>query len=409
MTNKNSHPNLNSRSIRILTYMMFLIFAMTTDAVGVIIPEIIETFDLSLTQASTFHYATMIAIALSGVGLGFLSDKFGRKSAILGGLALFAGACFLFPAGESFSYFLILIILMGSAIGIFKTAALGLIGDISKSNHEHTKTMNMAEGFFGIGAIIGPALVTYLIVSGTSWVYLYTAAGVGAVLLLIVAGLTRYPPIPAIEEGSKKQRTSWRTSLQLMKDPYALGFSAAIALYVVTEAGIYVWLPTLLMDYQGSLIWLATYALSIFFIFRAIGRFLGVWVLNHVRWQIAVAIFSGLIFLCYLFSTIFGISVGVVLLPLSGLFMSIIYPTLNSKGISCFEQGKHGAIAGVILFFTAVAAAIGPLLMGLIGDIFGHVEYGFTFAMVCAFGLFLLSIWNYVSDPTSARLQENLT
>ena len=30
--------------------------------------------------------------------------------------------------------------------------------------------------------------------------------------------------------------------------------------------------------------------------------------------------------------------------------MSIMYPTLNSKGISCFPKSQHGAAAGVILF-----------------------------------------------------------
>ena len=46
--------------IRWLTFLMFTMFAMTTDAVGVIIPEIIKEFNLSLTQASAFHYATMV-------------------------------------------------------------------------------------------------------------------------------------------------------------------------------------------------------------------------------------------------------------------------------------------------------------------------------------------------------------
>jgi len=47
-----------------------------------------------------------------------------------------------------------------------------------------------------------------------------------------------------------------------------------------------------------------------------------------------------------------GPDATVYLLALSGLFMSVIYPTLNSKGISCFPKAEHGAIAGVILFFT---------------------------------------------------------
>lgn len=401
MTSNNSNLGKKSRSLRILTYLMFLIFAMTTDAVGVIIPEIIEEYGLSLTQASTFHYGTMIAIAISGASLGFLADQYGRKAAILAGLALFATACFLFPAGESFYYFLLLIVLMGLAIGIFKTAALALIGDISDSSEEHTKTMNMAEGFFGIGAIIGPALVTYLLVSGASWIYLYVVAGFFAVALILIASRTRYPQTPNIE---KEATTNWRSSFKLMRDPYAAIFSSAIALYVITEAGIYVWMPTLLQDYQGSYIWLATYALSIFFIFRALGRFLGVWLLSYINWKTALVLFTGLIFVCFLLSTLLGIDAAIWLLPLSGLFMSIIYPTLNSKGISCFESRQHGAIAGVILFFTAVAAALGPLLMGIAGDVFGHVKYGFVFAMVCAAGLFLFSIWNFIKDPAANRL-----
>ena len=47
---------------------------------------------------------------------------------------------------------------------------------------------------------------------------------------------------------------------------------------------------------------------------------------------------------------------AVYLLPFSGLFMSVIYPTVNSKGISCFRKTEHGAVAGVILFFTCGAA-----------------------------------------------------
>ena len=61
------------------------------------------------------------------------------------------------------------------------------------------------------------------------------------------------------------------------------------------------------------------------------------------------------------------------LLPLSGLFMSVIYPTLNSKGISCVPKKDHGAAAGVILFFTCVSAVFAPLAMGAAGDAMGHI------------------------------------
>ena len=54
----------STRLIRVLACMMFFMFAMTTDAVGSIIPSLIDEFGLSLSAASAFHYVPMIATAL---------------------------------------------------------------------------------------------------------------------------------------------------------------------------------------------------------------------------------------------------------------------------------------------------------------------------------------------------------
>jgi fucose permease len=98
---------------------------------------------------------------------------------------------------------------------------------------------------------------------------------------------------------------------------------------------------------------------------------------------------------------------AVVLLPLSGLFMSVIYPTINSKGISCFPKAKHGSVAGVILFFTAAGAALGPLAMGAVSDAFGqNAKYGFILATVFAALLFTGVFFNLVFNPTKLRLQK---
>ncbi len=80
----------NLTVIKWLTYLMFMMFAMTTDAVGEIIKEVMKQFNLSMTSAGLLHYGPMTAIALGGIFLGFLSDKIGRKKTIIIGLALFA-------------------------------------------------------------------------------------------------------------------------------------------------------------------------------------------------------------------------------------------------------------------------------------------------------------------------------
>lgn len=393
-------PKYNLTAIKWLTFLMFMMFAMTTDSVGIIIPEVIKEFRLSMTAAGAFHYANMIAIALAAIFLGYLTDKLGRKKTIILGLVLFALNSYLFAVGNAFLFFLVLLVISGAAIGIFKTGALALVGDISRSTSEHTATMNTVEGFFGVGAIIGPAIVAKLLSAGFSWKWLYVIAGTICVLLIVTAVLVKYPKtVKTVDEPIDFKRT-----MAMMKNPYALGFSLGIFLYVAAECAVYVWMPTLLEGYSGSLAFLAAYATSIFFILRAIGRFLGAWVLARFHWASVMALFSFAILICFAGAIAGGLSYALWLLPLSGLFMSMIYPTLNSKGISCFPKAEHGTVAGVILFFTCAAAALGPLAMGAVSDVFGHPKYGFVLATIFAALLFVGLLLNRIYNPAGERL-----
>ena len=386
--------------IKWLTFFMFMMFAMTTDSVGVIIPEVIKEFHLSMTVGGAFHYAAMSGIAFAGFFLGYLADKIGRKKSIILGLVLFALNSYLFSVGRSFAFFVLLLVISGVAIGIFKTGALALIGDITQSTVEHTATMNTVEGFFAVGAIIGPAIVAHLLAGGTSWKWLYVIAGTICVLLIITASCVKYPETAGSSESVDLKRT-----LQMMKNPYALGFSGAIFLYVTVESAIYVWIPTLLASYHGRLVWVAAYAISIFFVLRAAGRFVGSRVLARLNWATVLTVFSLAILVCFCISMVGGVGIAIFLLPLSGLFMSVLYPTLNSKGISCFLKPEQGAVSGVILFFTCVAAVLGPLAMGAISDRFGSPKYGFVLATIFAAMLFGGLLLNRIFDPARNRLQ----
>ena len=398
--NTNEPGGINLTLIKALTYLMFMMFAMTTDSVGIIIPEIIKMFGLSMTAAGTFQYATMAGIALGGFFLGSLADRLGRKATIVIGLTGFGIASFLFAAGNSFAYFSVLLAVSGIAIGVFKTGALALIGDISTSTTEHTSIMNTVEGFFGIGSIIGPAVLARLITTGVSWKWLYVLAGVICVLLILIAWKVRYPE----RTHARESALDLRRTLLTIQNPYALAFSFGAFLYVAAEAAIYVWMPTLLQGYRGPAVWLAAYSISVFFVLRVAGRFAGAWMLTRFDWTGVLAVFSGAILLCFIGTAFGGAEVAVYLLPLSGLFMSVIYPTINSKGISCFPKSEHGAVAGVILFFTCVSAVLGPLAMGAVSDAMGEPKYGFILAAGFAALLFLGLLFNWILNPTRSLL-----
>ncbi|MBN2863190.1 MAG: MFS transporter [Bacteroidales bacterium] len=401
--NANSQNKRNLGIIKWLTFLMFMMFAMTTDSVGEIIPEIQKEFGVNMTVAGLMHYIPMICIALAGVFLGFLADRLGRKVTIIIGLALYAVNSYLYIVANTYGFILSLMAIGGMSIGVFKTGALALIGDISTSTKQHTSTMNALEGFFAVGAIIGPFIVANFITKGIKWQYLYVVAGSLCLLLIIMAAIAKYPKT----KTTTGEPINLAGTLSMLKDPFAIGFSTGAFLYVTVECAVYVWMPTLISKYEGNLILIATYALTIFFVLRAGGRFLGAWLMSYFNWSAVLTIVSFLIFLCFLGSVIGGLGMAVILLPLSGLFMSVIYPTINSKGISCFPKTKHGSIAGIILFFTAAGAALGPLAMGGVSDILGgDAKYGFILATVFAALLCAGAIANLILNPTKNRLQQ---
>jgi fucose permease len=342
----------------------------------------------------------MAAIAAGALGLGFLADRAGRKTTILLGLCVYGVSSLLFALGDRFAVFVVLLGAGGIGVSVFKVGALALIGDFSRSTSEHTTFMNTVEGFFAVGAIAGPAIVTTLLAAGLTWKYLYVIAAAICALLMVAAAMAKYPRT----ERAAEEPASLAHTLAMMRNAYALGFSTLIMLYVAVEVAIYVWMPTYLEGYTGPSPRLAAYALTVFFVLRAAGRFLGVWVIARLSWRAVLCVFSFAIVACFAGTLYGGPALGVYLLPLSGLFMSVMYPTLNSKGISCFPPAQHGAVAGVILFFTALAAAVGPLAMAAVSDALGDIQFGFVLATGFALLLFAGLLLNWRFDPAGRRL-----
>src|SRR5689334_6726736 len=275
----------NAGLARLLTCLMFFTFAMTTDAVGSVIPRVIEEYHLSMTAASAFQYATMLGIATGALLLGFLADRMGRQRTIILGLSLYGLSSLLVSVGGHFPALAVMLALSGLGISVFKTAALALIGDITTSTRAHTRFMNNVEGWFAVGAIVGPAIVAALLTAGVSWKWLYVVAA--AICFALVVMATRLPkPAPR----ASVERASLAQMLAVMRDPMALGFSALVALYVGVEVAIYTWMPTYLKDYAGAHVWWPAWALTAFFVLRAAGRFVGAWMLDRVRWASVLAV-----------------------------------------------------------------------------------------------------------------------
>ena len=91
-------PKHNLTAIKWLTFLMFMMFAMTTDSVGTIIPEIIKEFHLSMVQPARSTMPRWSRSRLPEFLLDILPTSLAARTIILG-LVLFALNSYLFAVG----------------------------------------------------------------------------------------------------------------------------------------------------------------------------------------------------------------------------------------------------------------------------------------------------------------------
>ena len=110
-------------------------------------------------MAGTFHYATMSGIAFAGIFLGYLADRLGRKKTIILGLVLFALNSYLFAVGKSFLFFVALLDDFRNRNRNFQDRGSRPDRRYFEIDDRTHSTMNTVEGFFAVGAFVGPAIV----------------------------------------------------------------------------------------------------------------------------------------------------------------------------------------------------------------------------------------------------------
>ena len=78
-------------------------------------------------------------------------------------------------------------------------------------------------------------------------------------------------------------------------------------------------------------------------------------------------------------------------LPLSGLFCSIIFPTLTAA-VARLHPQNTGTILGLLFTAGGIGGALGPAIMGVASDAWG-IQWGFGLAaLFCAGSIVALSV-----------------
>src|SRR6266566_1169538 len=358
-------PKLNRRLLFYTLFLAYICAGIISVLPGASLLLLANNTHVSLAIAGSSFTLTALGFVIGVLIAGLFSTKLNSKYILIGGVGLMSLAGAIIPWTNSFSILLIAQLIKGVGFGLIDVS----INTIVTLAYRDTlgETLNNVHSSYGIGALVGPLLLSLSlqILNEAFWAY-FVGAVVGCVVIFLLLRQT-VPSLPTKNE--KQQQHQPLLYRSLFRQPLLWLMVLQIALYVGAELGFGNWIVTAVSQSAAISLVLAAPAATAFFLGMTIGRLLGAQVLkrgllseNRLLYLsilggyisgLLVAIFTGQIIVSFGASAFVGLSYG----PLFPGIMAI-----------ASRQFVHaiGLVSSVMLVSTGAAAMVLPALMGVL-------------------------------------------
>lgn len=251
------------------SFLAYMFDAMEIILLSLALPAIREDLQLSPAQGGLLATATLLGIGLSSVLAGYVSDNFGRKTALIASLATFGAFTAALAFVPSFELFLLLRFVAGFGLG-------GVWGVVSAYVVETwpSESRGRAAAFvlssFPIGGVVAAVLSGVFL---PDWRLMFFVAGVGVVLPLLVV-IPLFPESSAWTEA-RAADTGGRVSVTEIFAPdvrrRTIVATLVAGLALTGWWGGSTWLPTYLATDRG----IPTATVAVFMTVLNLGMFVG--------------------------------------------------------------------------------------------------------------------------------------
>jgi fucose permease len=357
---------------------------------GLILPKLQEDLGLSYSQAGFILSSSNIGFLISSFLSGLLIDRLGIRRVLLFGVALFLLSLFGFGMSTAFIMLVLFFVASGLGAGSMEIGLNTLVPSLYPN--QQSKFFNMLHGFYGIGGILSPVIVGWLLVHGVNWNQVYIGASI--IVLVALAGLsrTKLPPSKTVEKIDFVELKG------LLQNRLFLLYTFIIVVYIAAEVGLGAYLPVYLTEVRDLSIEQAALFLSLFFVTFSAGRIWGGIVVERLGDIRSLLIFS-IIGVLVLGMGQLSLAWTVWLFPVSGLFFSILFPTMASMVSRTFPR-RIGTALGFLFAAAGTGAMLSVWLIGVAADIWG-VALSFSVTMwlllIVSAGAALLRRWVPIS------------
>ena len=389
----------------LLVASLFFSWAFAAALNDVLIRQFQKALALSRAQAGFIQLAFYVGYFCAALPAGLLIRRFGYKTVMMIGVALYAVGAFLFyPAAEIRVYAAFLAALYTIAVGLafLETAAnpyVSILGDPATGSAR----LNLAQSFYGVGAIAGPIVGGAFIFSGVEHSHAnlalmssaaveayrvaearmvqgpYLAIGVAMGALALLIGLTRFPSITTAGAG---RAPDMRNAVSVLRHPRLRQAMIAQFFYVGAQVGVWSFFIDFTRDALPTLSERTTaFLLSGSLGMLMLGRLSGAFIQQRVSPAKLLALYAAVnVALCLLAAFAAG-PAAVAALWLTSFFMSIMFPTIFALGLA--GLGDETEMGSSFMIMSIIGGAIVPPAIGLAADRIGGIRHAMVIPAAC--------------------------
>ena len=373
-----------------LIYLAFISLGLPDSLLGSAWPTMYSSFGVSIGNAGYISALVTAGTIVSSLFSHRIISKFGTGKVTVVSVTLTAAALLGFSLSPSFVWLLVFAVPLGLGAGAVDSGLNEFVAE-----HYAAKHMNWLHCFWGIGAMFGPILISFLLQHGYGWSSGYLSISVIQFFLVVSLLLT----LPMWRKFEKKLPPG-----QIESSPPA-GFGQGLAnllhtkgavfamltffLYTSIESSMMLWGASYLVNAKKLLPETAAAWLSLFFLGitagRAISGFVSMKLSNKALIQFgSVFMLFGLVVLLLPLPPVFAMLAFIII----GLGLAPIFPSMLHQTPLFFGKENAQAIMGMQMAFAYTGSTLIPPLFG---QLFSHVNFSLMpyVLLLCGFGLLL--------------------
>ena len=347
--------------------LTFLIFSMVLNCMGLIILQLSEE-KITYGELGLLESFKDLPIAFISLFAVSFINKTGTKKALISALVIVGFCSCLLPFIEVFWFFKLWFAIIGACFAIGKICVFGIIRNNISDEKSLAKTMNSVEASFMIGIFVVNTCFGWVVSSEYSeyWKFCFLLiAFLSALTIFLLSKIT-------ISEAKPLENKSVFSELSGFVTPSIMLFLGVIFFIVFIEQGFNSWLPSFYKNHLKVNSFFALQATSFLAVFSYVGRTITANIIR--RFSLLGYYLSCMAFIISLLAIIVSVQyfdsadsrVILFLFPVIGLFLSPLYPVINSKMIAQMDKEKVNLFTSLIVIFSSLGSSVSSIIMAVL-------------------------------------------